>query len=68
MPAEERERIFEPFYTTKRNEGGSGLGLNIIHNLVTHQLGGSIECQSEPGNGTMFIIQLPERCLKQHPS
>lgn len=64
MAAEERDRIFEPFYTTKRNEGGSGLGLNIIHNLVTHQLGGKIECQTEPGKGTMFIIELPDTCLK----
>ena len=62
MTAEERARIFEPFYTTKRNQGGSGLGLNIIHQLVTHQLGGKIECQTEPGKGTLFIIQLPDIC------
>lgn len=62
MPKEERSRIFEPFYTTKRDQGGSGLGLNIIHNLVSHQLYGSIECQSEPGQGTTFIIQLPSSC------
>ncbi|GAK57940.1 PAS/PAC sensor signal transduction histidine kinase [Candidatus Vecturithrix granuli] len=62
MPEEERSRIFEPFYTTKREQGGSGLGLNIIHNLVSHQLNGSIECQSEPGKGTTFIIQLPNSC------
>lgn len=62
MSAEERSRIFEPFYTTKRDQGGSGLGLNIIRNLVSHQLNGSIECQSEPGKGTTFIIRLPHVC------
>ena len=65
MPEAERSRIFEPFYTTKRNQGGSGLGLNIIHNLVSHQLNGSIECQSEPGKGATFIIQLPHLCQEE---
>ena len=61
---EEQKKIFEPFYTTKRNQGGSGLGLNIIHNLVTHRLQGNIRCESEPGKGTMFIIELPEQKLE----
>ena len=60
MEEKERTRIFEPFYTTKREQGGSGLGLNIIHNLVTHRLHGKIECESEPGIGTTFTIQLPD--------
>ena len=59
IPAEGMQKIFEPFYTTKRDQGGSGLGLNIIHNLVTHQLGGSIVCQSIPGKGTTFQIDIP---------
>ena len=53
------KKIFEPFYTTKRNQGGSGLGLNIIHNLVTHRLCGNITCQSSPGEGTIFHIAIP---------
>jgi signal transduction histidine kinase len=51
--------IFDPFYTTKRHKGGSGLGLNIVHNLVTHRLGGTIKCNSEHNNYTEFIIVFP---------
>jgi len=53
------DQIFKPFFTTKRGEGGSGLGLHIIHKLVTETLGGYIRCQSEIGKGTKFIIELP---------
>jgi signal transduction histidine kinase len=56
---EERSRIFEPFYTTKRGQGGSGLGLHIVYNLVTHRLNGHIECVSTPSVGTTFILQIP---------
>ncbi|GAK59776.1 multi-sensor signal transduction histidine kinase [Candidatus Vecturithrix granuli] len=59
MAAETRLRIFEPFYTTKRGQGGTGLGLHIVYNLVTQQLGGRIECESTPGIGTTFHIQIP---------
>lgn len=51
--------IFEPFYTTGRNIGGAGLGLFICFNLVKEQLGGTIECQSQPGEGVTFQIQFP---------
>ncbi|GAK57341.1 multi-sensor signal transduction histidine kinase [Candidatus Vecturithrix granuli] len=56
---EEIPKIFEPFYTTKRGHGGSGLGLNIVYNLVTQQLQGTIVCESQPGAGTTFLIQVP---------
>lgn len=59
MSAQEVARIFEPFYTTKRGQGGSGLGLHIVYNLVTQRLKGIIECESLPGAGTTFIIQIP---------
>ncbi len=59
MDKEEQSRIFEPFYTTKRDQGGSGLGLHIVYNLVTQRLNGDIECESTLGKGTTFIIQLP---------
>jgi len=56
---EERSRIFEPFYTSKRGQGGTGLGLHIVYNLVTQRLNGHIECKSTPGEGTIFTIQMP---------
>ncbi len=55
----DRQRIFEPFYTTRRNKGGLGLGLNIIYNLVTQALGGSVECTDSQYGGICFNITLP---------
>ena len=52
--------IFDPFYTTNRQEGCSGLGLHLVYNLVTQQLGGNIHCDSRPGQGTTFTISLPD--------
>ncbi len=59
IPAENLERIFDPFFTTKLGKGGSGLGLNIVYNIVTGVLGGTIKVLSEPQNGTKFIMTLP---------
>lgn len=53
-----QHRIFEPFYTTKRGQGGSGLGLYIVYNLV-QKLNGKIECHSEVDQGTTFMIDIP---------
>ncbi len=52
-------KIFEPFFTTKRGHGGSGLGLHIVYNLVTQKLNGTIRCESQSGQGTRFIITVP---------
>ncbi len=52
-------KIFEPFFTTNRKEGGTGLGLHIVYNLVTNTLRGSIRCESELDKGTRFIIEVP---------
>ena len=52
-------KIFDPFYTTKRGQGGSGLGLNIVYSLVTQRLNGRIVCRSTPNVGTTFIIEVP---------
>lgn len=52
-------KIFNPFFTTKRGKGGSGLGLSIVYNLVTSALGGEVDCHSQIDIGTNFIIKLP---------
>ncbi len=54
-----RRRVFEPFFTTNRGSGGSGLGLHIIHNLVTELLGGEITLESTLGAGTTVRISFP---------
>ena len=54
-----RNKIFEPFTTTKRGSGGSGLGLHLVYNLVTQALGGSIEIESKQNIGTKFDIKFP---------
>lgn len=54
-----QSRIFEPFFTTRMGRGGSGLGLHIVHNLVTSLLGGRIACHSEVGRGSTFTITMP---------
>jgi signal transduction histidine kinase len=59
MAEDVRRRVFEPFYTTRRGQGGTGLGLHIAWNLVTRTLGGRIAVESEPGTGTRFRIELP---------
>ena len=61
VPAELHQRIFEPFYTSKRGQGGSGLGLNIVYNLITRKLGGRLVFESSPGCGVHFRFDLPVR-------
>jgi signal transduction histidine kinase len=58
IPADILPKIFDPFFTTKRGKGGSGLGLNIVYNLITQKLGGSVQVTSELGKGTTFEINL----------
>lgn len=59
MGQETLQKVFEPFFTTRRAEGGSGLGMHITYNLVSQKLGGEISCQSSPGQGTVFTISIP---------
>lgn len=59
IPQTHLNRVFDPFFTTRFGQGNSGLGLNIVHNLVTGLMGGDIQVSSEPGHGTVFTIRLP---------
>ncbi|MFT4106130.1 MAG: ATP-binding protein [Lacrimispora sp.] len=59
IPAENMDKVFDPFFTTNRSGGGSGLGLSIIYNIVTAQLGGKITCESALGSGVVFYIKVP---------
>ena len=54
-----KDKIFDPFTTTKRGEGGSGLGLHLVYNLVTQALGGNIRLESEADQGATFEINFP---------
>ena len=54
-------RVFEPFYTTKRGDGGSGLGMHIIYNLVTHKLGGNVKIESQYEQGAKVKISFPKK-------
>ncbi len=58
IPEEHLSHIFEPFYTTKRFDGGTGLGLHVTYNIVTQQLKGSIRCESTIGQGTTFLLKI----------
>jgi signal transduction histidine kinase len=56
---EVRSQIFDPFFTTRRDQGSTGLGLHIVHNIVTNRLGGRINLESKPGAGTKIRIIVP---------
>jgi PAS domain S-box-containing protein len=59
IPEKNLPHIFEPFYTTKLGQGGSGLGLYIVYNLVAHVLGGTLSAQTLATQGTRFVLRLP---------
>jgi len=58
IPPEVKPKIFDAFFTTKPLGSGTGLGLEIVHRIVTQKFGGMIEVESEPGN-TRFTVKLP---------
>ncbi len=60
-------KIFEPFYTTKRGKGGSGLGLNLVFNLVKQKLKGELAFDSQPGMGVHFTLTLPKVLPQEIP-
>jgi signal transduction histidine kinase len=59
IPEDVQRRVFDPFFTTGRAQGSTGLGLYIVYNLVTQQLGGRITLVSAPGKGTSISMTLP---------
>ena len=60
LSEEGKEKLFDAFYTTKSNKGGSGLGTHIIKNLVTDTLNGSITASSPINKGLSYHIELPD--------
>ena len=60
IPPETLPRIFEAFFTTKPQGSGTGLGLEIVHRIVTQKFGGKIDVESKPGD-TRFIVRLPRK-------
>lgn len=61
MVPEVAAKAFDPFFTTRRGSGGTGLGLHIVHNLAQAALGGDVELQTAPGEGCLFTITLPRQ-------
>jgi PAS domain S-box-containing protein len=59
IPCHVKKHIFDPFFTTKPVGVGTGLGLSISHSIVVEKHGGKLTCNSTPGQGTEFIIELP---------
>jgi PAS domain S-box-containing protein len=59
MSLDVRRRAFDPFFTTRRDQGGTGLGLHIVYSIVTNRMGGRLDLDSEPGRGTRVQIVLP---------
>jgi C4-dicarboxylate-specific signal transduction histidine kinase len=62
-----KDRLFDPFYTTRMANGGTGLGLYVCHNLIKG-LGGRIEVQSQPGQGSKFTVILPHKDSDRPPA
>ncbi|KPF93127.1 histidine kinase [Rhodopseudomonas sp. AAP120] len=65
MSLDVRRRAFDPFFTTRRDQGGTGLGLHIVYSIVTNRLGGRLELVSEPGNGTRIQMILPRAAPRE---
>src|SRR5438270_2960164 len=59
MSPEVKRQVFDPFFTTRRDQGSTGLGLHIVHNIVTNRLGGRIDLETKPGAGTKIQLIVP---------
>ena len=68
MTPDVQRQAFDPFFTTRRDEGGTGLGLHIVYNLVTQQLGGRMMLDSRLGQGCTFRIIMPRAVRSGSPN
>lgn len=68
IPSEVAQHIFDPFYTTKRGKGGTGLGLFIVHNIVVNHLHGRIECIPRQPSGVTFELSFPTGFANNSPT
>ena len=59
IPADMLDKVFDPFVTTRRGQGGTGLGLNIVFNLIAKQFAGTISVSSVLGHGASFVLRIP---------
>jgi len=59
------DKLFDPFFTTRRGTGGSGLGAHILYNLVTGALGGTVRVESAPGEGLRYHLRFPRSQRKE---
>lgn len=66
MPEEIKDKIFQPFFTTKPVGKGTGLGLSTTYQIITETHAGQIYCQSAPGEGTEFIIEIPIKKIENN--
>lgn len=65
MDADTLAKLFDPFFTTRRGSGGSGLGAHILYNLVTGPLGGTVKAESAPGQGLRYRLRFPRSRRKE---
>lgn len=68
IPPQNISRVFDPFFTTGRKAGRTGLGLHIVYNLVTSTLQGRIELEGRPGEGARFTIEIPSELANRIPA
>ena len=66
MAPDVERRAFDPFFTTRRHDGASGLGLHIVHSIVVDRLGGQLRLESKLGEGTQFQLVLPRVAPTRH--
>ncbi|MFN4360590.1 MAG: PAS domain S-box protein [Hylemonella sp.] len=68
IPEALQKKVFEPFFTTRLGQGGTGLGLHIVFNAVTRVLGGQISLRSQPGRGSVFELRIPRVAPSSEPA